>query len=62
LAHISFHIRNEEFFTRSRKSRAFAEASLEHAAQEIPLIDDACPAVALAKTEDCEKGPFLEGN
>jgi hypothetical protein len=30
--------------------------------QGIPLIDAACPVVALAKTEDCKKGPFLDGN
>jgi len=35
----SFQSRNEIFFTRSRKSRDYAEAYNRYAAQEIPQID-----------------------
>jgi len=70
--------RNEIFFTRSRKpgthpqdgeskrsadkSRDYAEAYLKYAAQVITQIDAACPGVALAESEDCEKEPFMDGN
>jgi hypothetical protein len=43
------------------KSRNYASRPIRRE-QVIPLIDAACPVVALAKTEDCEKGPFLDGN
>ena len=59
---VRFQFRNEIFFTRSRKIRGWAEAYIEYAAQPAPQFDAACPAVALAKAEDCEKGPFLDGN
>jgi hypothetical protein len=67
----SFQIRNETFFCKVKskipdfereKSRDCAETYIWYVAQGIPLIDAACPVVALAKTEDCKKGPFLDGN
>ncbi len=33
-----------------------------YVAQRIPPIDAACPVEASAKSEDCEKGPFLDGH
>jgi hypothetical protein len=36
---VSFPIRNEQFFARSRKSRNYAEAYEEYAAQGIPKLD-----------------------
>ena len=45
---MSFQIRNETFFARSRKSRDCAETYLEYVAQEIPQIE----------AEIAEKGHF----
>jgi hypothetical protein len=54
---VSFPIRNEQFFARSRKSRNYTEAYEEHAAQGIPKLD-----TEIAASGSERKGPFLDGN
>jgi hypothetical protein len=54
---VSFPIRNEQFFARSRKSRNYTEAHEEYAAQGIPKLD-----TEIAASGSERKGPFLDGN
>jgi hypothetical protein len=53
-----FPIQKGGFFARSRKTRGWAEAYIEYAAQPIPQFD----AEIYPPSAGCEKGPFLDGN
>jgi hypothetical protein len=57
---LSFQCRNEQFFARSRKSRNYAEAYKQYAAQVIPQIDprEIGSAFHGAGAEIAEKGHF----
>ena len=44
------------------KSGERAKANALYVAQPASQFDAACPVGALAKREDCEKGPFPAGN
>ena len=59
-----YQVSNSEMsnFLQDQGSQGARRPAPEGREQLTPQTDAACPAIALAKAEDCEKGPFLDGH